>query len=222
MIRLFDILFSIIILIITAPIFAGVAIAIKVTSPGPVFYPASRVGKGRVLFRMYKFRSMYIDNQGPEITATNDSRVFPLGKIIRRLKIDELPQFINVVRGEMALVGPRPEAPAIVDEHYQAWMLETLDVTPGITSPGTIFYYATGDALLNNSDPETAYIEHLLAPKLAIDRAYADRETLLANIFVLGHTGVAILGQVLGKPVPPLSRDLMSSKKWYSGSETHT
>lgn len=214
MIRLFDILFAVTVLVVFSPILLVVALAIKATSPGPVLYMAERAGRHNQPFRMFKFRSMHVNNAGSEITSTNDTRVFPVGRIIRKLKLDELPQFLNVLRGEMAIVGPRPEAPAIVAQHYQPWMMKTLDGLPGVTSPGAIYYYAFGDALLDTADPETAYVENLLAPKLALDLAYDERETLASNIFVVAHTAVAVIGHALGRPVGPLARDIERSRQW--------
>lgn len=216
MIRLIDILISAVVLILVTPVLIAVAIAIKLSSQGPIFYPAERVGRHGKPFRMFKFRSMHVDIGGSDITATNDTRVFAVGRIIRALKFDELPQFFNVIRGDMAIVGPRPEAPGVVAAHYQPWMMETLEVRPGVTSPGAIFYYAYGDELLDSDDPERAYVEKLLAPKLALDLAYAQRATLWANAVVMGHTVVAIGAKAIGRPVGPQARDVEASAQWVS------
>jgi lipopolysaccharide/colanic/teichoic acid biosynthesis glycosyltransferase len=213
-IRLFDAVVSALILVLCAPLLLGVALAIKLSSPGPVLFLAERAGLKGKTFRMFKFRSMHIHQGGSDITATNDARVFAVGKVIRTLKLDELPQFVNVLLGEMALVGPRPEAPAIVAEHYTPWMHDTLNVLPGVTSPGAIFYYAFGDELLDSDDPEAAYVESLLAPKLALDLAYSQRQNLLSNMVVIAHTVVAIVGKAMGKSIGPLARDVKASGKW--------
>ncbi|MEL6682179.1 MAG: sugar transferase [Pseudomonadota bacterium] len=216
MIRTVDIGISAIVLLLTAPVLAVVAIAVRVSSPGPIFYLADRVGMGGKLFRMYKFRSMHVNAGGPDITATNDKRVFAVGRIIRALKLDELPQFFNVIRGDMAIVGPRPEAPSIVADHYRPWMKETLDVRPGITSPGAIFYYAYGDELLDSEDPDRTYVEKILAPKLALDLAYSKRENALSNVIVMAHTAIAIIAKTIGRPIGPQSIDIEASKQWCS------
>ena len=218
MIRLADIVFSIVILILAIPLLIVVGLAIRLASPGPVLYLAERAGRGNEPFRMFKFRSMHVDSGGSEITATNDQRVFAVGRIVRALKLDELPQFFNVIRGDMAIVGPRPEAPAIVAKHYNPWMMETLDIRPGITSPGAIFYYAYGDDLLSSDDPETAYADKLLAPKLALDLAYAQRATLWSNIVVVMHTALSIVAKALGKSIGPQKRDINASTQWVSNT----
>jgi lipopolysaccharide/colanic/teichoic acid biosynthesis glycosyltransferase len=213
MVRLFDTLFAMAVLVLTAPLLLATALAIKLSSPGPVLYMANRVGKDEKPFRMYKFRSMHVDSGGPEITATHDNRIFAAGKIIRDLKLDELPQMLNVIKGEMSIVGPRPESPAIVAAHYALWMHESLKVLPGVTSPGAIFYYTHGDDLLAGDDPEAAYVANLLQPKLAIDIAYSNRASFWSNIFVICHTVVTIIAKVFGFRVGPLARDLVASKQ---------
>jgi lipopolysaccharide/colanic/teichoic acid biosynthesis glycosyltransferase len=212
--RAFDLVVSVTALVLTLPFLVIAAIAIKLTSPGPVLYLAERVGKGGKPFRMYKLRSMHVNTGGSEITATNDSRVFAVGRVIRKLKLDELPQFLNVIQGDMAVVGPRPEAPGIVAAHYTGWMRETLNVLPGVTSPGAIFYYAYSDALLAGDDPEKAYVDRLLGPKLALELAYMQRMNLWSNVVVVLHTVVTIVARILGKAVGPLERDFAVSVKW--------
>ncbi|MEP4784103.1 MAG: sugar transferase, partial [Erythrobacter sp.] len=170
-------------------------------------------------FRMFKFRSMHVNSGGSDITGTNDPRIFAVGNIIRMLKLDELPQFVNVIKGEMAIVGPRPEAPGIVADHYAPWMHDTLKVRPGITSPGAIFYYAFGDELLAADDPEKAYLDNLLAPKLALDLAYSQRENVLSNIIIIAHTAIAIVCKAAGKPIGPQGRDITAAAKWVDASK---
>lgn len=213
MVRLFDILFAMAVLVLTTPLMLATALAIKLSSPGPVFYMANRVGKDEKPFRMFKFRSMHADSGGPEITATHDNRIFAAGKIIRDLKLDELPQMLNVIKGEMSIVGPRPESPAIIVAHYAPWMRESLKVLPGVTSPGAIFYFTHGDELLAGDDPEAAYVANLLQPKLAIDIVYSNRASLFSNIFVTFHTVAAIVAKILGLRIGPLARDLAASKE---------
>jgi len=214
MIRLIDIAISATVLILTAPLLIVVAIAIRASSPGPIFYLADRVGMGGQLFQMYKFRSMHANTGGPDITATNDKRVFAVGRIIRVLKLDEAPQFLNVLRGDMAIVGPRPEAPSIVSNHYNLWMNETLAVRPGLTSPGALFYYAYGDELLDIADPERIYVEKFLAPKLALDLAYLKRENVISNLTIMARTVVAIFAKLIGRPIGPQFVDIEASRQW--------
>src|SRR5437660_1880399 len=128
MTRLIDLILSSVALICLSPLFLLIAAGIRLSSPGPILYCAKRVGIGGKIFTMYKFRTMHV-NHGPAgscITAQNDARVFTFGAWLRRLKIDELPQLVNILRREMAIVGPRPEDPKIVEAHYTTDHLETL------------------------------------------------------------------------------------------------
>lgn len=212
--RLFDILFALVLLALTLPLFLFALIGVKLSSSGPVFYPASRVGLNKVNFSMLKFRTMHSDNSGSVITSRNDTRIFWFGGMLRRLKIDELPQFINVLKGDMSIVGPRPEDPKIVSESYTSWMSETLMVRPGITSPGAVFYYAFGEQLIDDKNPEMSYITWVLPSKLAVDLAYLQRANLLSDMATIFLTAMAIIGQIVGKPVAPNRIDLKASEQW--------
>ena len=158
---------------------------------------------------MYKFRTMRLDtaDQTKPITALNDSRVFPFGAFLRATKIDELPQLINVLKGDMTLVGPRPEAPEIVRSYYTSDDLTTLQVPPGLTSPGTVYYYTHGESkLTTETSVVEEYVQHLLPAKLALDRAYMKRPTVLYDIRVILRTIVTIVSRGLGRrwfPDPP-------------------
>lgn len=196
--RFFDIVFASCALVIVLPIFALVAFAILLSSSGPIFYHARRVGKDQRLFDMLKFRTMHVNNNGPAITGHRDPRIFRVGTILRKLKVDELPQLLNVLKGEMSVVGPRPEDPRIVQEHYTSWMLETLTVRPGITSPGAVFYYTQGETLIDPDDPETSYVKNLLEPKMAIERAYLDRATPWTDLVNIIKTITAIIATAFG------------------------
>jgi len=212
--RAFDIAVSASVLLALSPLLALTALGIRLSSPGPVFYPARRVGRGGAVFRMLKFRSMHMGQGGAVITGPNDARVFPFGRVIRAAKLDELPQFWNVLTGEMSIVGPRPEDPKIVETAYTPWMRETLEVRPGITGPGSILYYSYGEALLDPDDPEGSYVARLLPPKLAVERAYMDRATVGLDAIYAVRTLVAILGVVAGRPVRPLERDVDAARAW--------
>lgn len=213
--RLFDIVLSGAALILSAPLWLVAAIGIRLSSPGPIFYYANRVGKGGALFRMAKFRTMTVGTAGQsEITAPGDSRVFPLGRVIRLLKIDELPQLINILRGEMSIVGPRPESDKIVATHYTDWMRETLAVAPGLTSVGAVFGYSYDDELLDSLRPEESYVERMLPAKLALERAYLDRASFAGDLSCIVRTGVAILLAPLGWRIPPEARDVRAAGQW--------
>jgi lipopolysaccharide/colanic/teichoic acid biosynthesis glycosyltransferase len=141
LIRGLDLIASGLGLLLFSPVFLIIGLVIKLTSAGPVFYEAERIGQGGRLFKLYKFRSMYpdADQQGPGITVKDDPRVTPVGRFLRRAKLDELPQLINVFRGEMSLVGPRPEDPRYV-ALYTPGQRQALAVRPGMTSPASLHY----------------------------------------------------------------------------------
>jgi lipopolysaccharide/colanic/teichoic acid biosynthesis glycosyltransferase len=159
-------------------------------------------------FTMYKFRTMRVhtsDAANP-ITALNDSRVFPFGAFLRATKIDELPQLVNVLKGDMTLVGPRPEAPEIVRSHYTPDDLVTLQVPPGVTSPGTVYYYTHCESMLATDKVVDEYVQRLLPAKLALDRVYIKRPTVLYDIRVILRTIFTIVARALGRrwfPDPP-------------------
>jgi lipopolysaccharide/colanic/teichoic acid biosynthesis glycosyltransferase len=206
--RLFDIAVASIVLIICTPLFVAVAIGIRLTSPGPVFYRAERVGIQRKKFTMYKFRTMHIQTTpfSSVITAKNDSRVFKFGAWLRRTKVDELPQLLNVLRGEMSLVGPRPEDPMIVDTYYTLEHFETLCVLPGLASPGSIYNYTHGEHLIDDADPQASYIERLLPIKLAMDTIYVREVSFGYDIEIIVRTILTIAAIAIGKqrfPDPP-------------------
>ena len=146
------------------------------------------------------------DGAGAPITAHNDSRVFPFGAWLRTTKIDELPQLINVIKGDMALVGPRPEAPEIVRAYYSADDRRTLQVPPGLTSPGSLYYYTHCESTLGSGDVSRLYGEELLPQKLALDRVYIANGTLFSDLRVILRTIAVILARAMGRqrfPEPP-------------------
>jgi lipopolysaccharide/colanic/teichoic acid biosynthesis glycosyltransferase len=208
MISLIDLVLSSVALICLSPLFLLAAAGIRLSSPGPILYRAKRVGIGGKTYTMYNFRTMHV-NHGPAgscITAQNDARVFTFGSWLRRLKIDELPQLINILRREMAIVGPRPEDPKIVNSHYTSDQLETLRILPGLSSPGSIYYYTHGEKTLNGEDSERRYVETLLPIKLALDIIYVREASVLYSLSIIHRTIWVILATALGKhnfPDPP-------------------
>ncbi len=214
--RMFDIAVAALGLLVSAPLVAVGAIGIKLSSPGPAFYHAQRMGRFEKPFRMHKLRTMHVRTSGgAQITGPNDPRIFAFGNFLRLTKIDELPQLWNVLVGDMSIVGPRPESVDIVRDHYSDWMKETLRVRPGITSPGAIFGYEYGDILLDDADPEGSYVHHMLEPKLAIERAYVERANILRNLGVIVRTGLAILRQIAGASSPHLPAEAHLAGNWY-------
>lgn len=213
--RTVDGIVALIALLITLPISLFAALGVKIASPGPVFYRARRIGKNGQQFYMLKFRTMHVNSdQMSAITAPSDSRIFGLGIWLRRLKIDEIPQLLNILVGEMSLVGPRPEDPKIVERDYSSWMHETLLVTPGVTGPGSVYGYIFGDALLDESDPESSYARNLLPPKLALERAYMDRAGLISDLGYILLTLWAIIAHMLGRDVHLPLTDIEAALKW--------
>jgi lipopolysaccharide/colanic/teichoic acid biosynthesis glycosyltransferase len=165
-------------------------------------------GYGGREFTLFKLRTMHINpgGDGHAITGRRDPRVFPFGAMLRTTKIDELPQLLNVIRGDMALVGPRPEDPEIVRRHYRPDDLKTLQVFPGLTSPGSLYYYTSCEGLLPDGDATKVYAEQLLPLKLDIDRAYISNTSLLSDARVVLRTVGVIIARLLGRqraPNPP-------------------
>ena len=156
--RLFDVSVSIIALILLAPLFLVCAIIIKATSKGPVLYKARRVGKGGGIFLMHKFRSMVADadKKGTDLTPQGDPRITAFGKLLRKTKMDELPQLIDVLKGNMSLVGPRPESP-LYARHYNERQKQVLSVRPGIVGPAQIYYRHEELLLKGKEDPDAGY-----------------------------------------------------------------
>ena len=198
--RVFDLTAATLASFIAAPIVLCAAVAVKLSSRGPAFYQASRAGLGGRPFIMWKLRTMHCrDTAGSSITGSEDPRVFFLGKFLRKLKIDELPQLINIFKGEMSVVGPRPEALDIVKNHFTDEFRRTLDVKPGLTSPGAVYYYTEGERLLSemSADPEQVYLDFLLPAKMQLDLDYQDQANLWGDLSIIVDTAMALLGKVL-------------------------
>lgn len=187
--RLFDIFASGLGLIVLSPLFAVLAVWIKTDSKGPVFYRQTRVGRNNKDFRLYKFRSMRPDSDklGLITVGGHDPRVTRSGYYIRKYKLDEFPQLINVFIGDMSLVGPRPEVRKYVDM-YTPEQMRVLTVRPGITSLASIRYRNENDILASAEDPDRCYIEQVMPDKLAIDLEYVDRATLWNDIRLIFST----------------------------------
>jgi len=213
--RLFDIIVILIALAILWPLLLIGALGVKLGSSGPIFYLAKRAGRQGIPFDLYKFRSMHVgSDHGSKITVPNDSRVFPFGSFIRKVKIDELPQLVNILKGDMSIVGPRPEDASIVERHYTDWMRETLEVRPGLTSPGAVFGYLHGDAYLDPEHPETSYIQSQMPLKLAIERYYLERAGFWSDIRVMFATAFAILKMICGNDTRIDQETLIAAERW--------
>jgi lipopolysaccharide/colanic/teichoic acid biosynthesis glycosyltransferase len=239
--RLLDVAITLAVLVTLSPLLIVAAVGIRLTSPGPIFYRARRIARDRRRgqsdglsttreperrlkdgywgreFTMYKFRTMCAvwDGAAVPITAHNDARVFPFGRLLRATKFDELPQLFNVLKGDMSLVGPRPEAPEIVRSHYTHDDLKTLQVPPGVTSPGTLHYYTHCESTLGTDDVVDQYVRTLLPAKLALDRVYLERVTLFYDLRIMLRTAAGIGARLLGIkgfPEPPELRHLEANR----------
>lgn len=220
--RLFDIVVSTVCLAASLPFCLIAAVGIRLSSRGPVLYRARRVGLGGQTFVMHKFRTMHTEH-GPNasaISAARDPRVFPFGAWLRRLKIDELPQFYDVLRGKMSLVGPRPEDPGIVRDHYMVDGFATLCVAPGLTSPGSLYYYTHGERLLTGGDAEALYVERLLPVKLALDTVYIHEASFAYDLALIARTATTLALVALGRtrfPEPPELRKAANLTRFEGG-----
>lgn len=192
--RIFDIGASFFGLVILAPILLLIAIFIKIDSKGPVFFKQQRVGKNKKVFEIYKFRTMVTDADkiGKEITIGNDSRITNVGKFIRKCKLDELPQLLNVLRGEMSLVGPRPEVPRYVDL-YDEYQIQILLVQPGITDYASIKFKNESELLGKSENPERVYIDEIMPAKIELNLLYIKNISLLEDFKLIFNTILAIL-----------------------------
>ena len=179
MIRLFDILLSILGLIILSPFLVLLSIAIVIESKGGIFYKQTRVGKNNKDFKLYKFRSMQSgsDKKGLLTVGDNDSRITKVGKFIRKYKLDEFAQLLNVLKGDMSLVGPRPEVRKYVDLYNQE-QLKVLSVKPGITDYASIEYKDENEILAKSENPEKAYIEEVMPHKLELNMKFINERSL--------------------------------------------
>lgn len=189
-------------LLAVSPVLLLAALAIKLDSPGPVLYHARRAGLGGRPIAVYKLRTMVVDaDRRSPVTVGGDSRITRVGRWLRATKIDELPQLWNILRGEMALVGPRPESLLIVQEYYGQSGLETLSVRPGLTCPGNLLYYVFHEDLTAPAgmDEGAFYARYLLTPKLLADLHYVRNRSLAYDWRLMVQTlwivGIKLLGR---------------------------
>lgn len=192
--RAFDVAVASAGLVVTSPLLLVAAIAIKATSPGPALYRGVRVGRDGRTFHILKLRTMRAgaDTRGPALTTSGDARVTPVGRFLRRTKFDELPQLLNVIRGDMSLVGPRPEHPDFV-QHYSHEQRQVLAVRPGITGPSSLEYMRE-EEMLTGPDPVALYITTIMPRKLALDLDYVRSATFEGDMRILAQTALRVLG----------------------------
>jgi lipopolysaccharide/colanic/teichoic acid biosynthesis glycosyltransferase len=200
------------VLLVAAPVILLVggliAVAVFLDSPGPIFYRAQRIGRHGRPFAMVKFRKMTRDAQGPNLTLAGDDRFTPIGRFLSKTRLDELPQVWNVLRGEMRLVGPRPEVATFVDEHREAYH-EILTVTPGLTGPSQLAHLNEAELLAAHDDPVAAYARVLMPAKIALDTDYVRHRSLRVDLWLLLRTTVFPVRQ-LGMPLDP--------RRWRNGA----
>jgi lipopolysaccharide/colanic/teichoic acid biosynthesis glycosyltransferase len=189
-------------LALLAPLLGTIAMAIKATSPGPVLFRQTRLTGGRREFRILKFRTMRVSQSGPEVTAPGDPRITRVGDFLRRTSLDELPQLVNVLRGDMTLVGPRPETPALAARypHECQWVFEHQS---GLTGPTQVRMRDFNTIPVDVVDAERWYLEHLVAQRVLIDATYLDHPTVAATLRVLIDTA----RHLISAEPPPAAAD---------------
>lgn len=180
-------------LLLTAPISAAAATAVLLTDGKPVLFRQQRVGLGGTRFDILKFRSMRNGAPGPQVSSDLDPRITRVGAILRKTKIDELPQLVNVLRGEMSLVGPRPEVPRYVEKWPDELRATILSVRPGITDPASIAFRHESELLAVSDDAETTYVEDILPQKATMYTEYVHDRSLLGDLWLLGETVKAVI-----------------------------
>ncbi len=193
--RLFDVISSSIALLVMSPVLLVIAALIKVDSPGPVLFCQARLGKGARTFQICKFRTMVSGSpaKGSRITVGRDPRVTRLGRILRRFDLDELPTLFNVLKGEMSIVGPRPEVPEYL-AYYTAEQRRIFSVKPGLTDLGTLAFRNEASLLISNNQ-EQLYIHEILPRKLALNLEYVRRQSFLFDLAIIFKTLTTVLFQ---------------------------
>ena len=219
-----DITFALMGIILLFPLFVLISLAVKKSSPGPIFYWGPRAGKNNKTFRILKFRTMYERKesyQGPKVTAEHDPRITPLGRMLRQTKLNELPQFWNVLVGEMSLVGPRPEDPSIAAEWPAEVRKEILSVKPGITSPASVVY-RNEEEMLQSQNLMDNYLWDILPTKLRLDQLYVRNRSVLTDLDILFWTTLALVPRLKNYAVPqhllfwgPLARFTHRFLTWF-------
>jgi lipopolysaccharide/colanic/teichoic acid biosynthesis glycosyltransferase len=193
-----DVVLAFIGLVLLSPLFLLLAVLIKLESPGPVFFRQTRVGKGFRTFTLFKFRTMRVAESsnyelGYELTCGNDERITRFGALLRRTKFDETPQLWNVLRGEMSIVGPRPQTPALVEsmrDHYAA----VLCANPGMTDLASIRFRGESDVLGNVDNPVDYYLRIIMPEKMELQQDYLRRRSLMLDLWIIWCTALVCLG----------------------------
>ena len=190
--RLFDMVCAALGLLVLSPVLLVCALLVGLTSPGGVLFRQERIGKDGVPFTIYKFRSMRKDNAGLKISTSRDTRITPVGRVLRKTKLDELPQLWNVLTGDMSFVGPRPEVREYTDL-YTPEQRQVLMVRPGVTGLASIRYRNENELLTASSDPNRTYIDEVMPAKLALDLKYIPRACVSYDIKLIWETLVTVV-----------------------------
>lgn len=187
--RLMDVVFSLVGLLVLSPLMLLIAVLMKQSSPGPVLYAGTRIGRFGKPFRLFKFRTMVVnaDKIGGPSTADDDPRVTRVGRVLRRYKLDEIPQLINVLKGEMSFVGPRPEVASEV-ETYSPEQRRLLEVLPGITDWASMRFHNEGEILKGSVDPHETYREKIRPEKIRLGLEYVQRRSFWVDMQILTGT----------------------------------
>jgi len=193
--RAFDVIASAAALLVLSPLLVALVLLIRWHDGGPAFYRAVRVGRNGTRFEMVKFRSMVIDadRRGASSTPDDDPRMTPLGRWMRRFKVDELPQFWNVLRGDMSIVGPRPQVAWAVERYTPAEQV-VLTIRPGITDPASLRFANEGEILRGHPDPDAAYFELIHPEKMRLSIDYVKHQSFVGDLRIIAATVAAALG----------------------------
>jgi len=222
--RLFDIVMSLIGILLLSPVWIIIGLLIKRDSPGPVFFWGARAGRNGKTFKIMKFRTMYERPEsyaGPRVTAKDDNRITPLGAWLRYTKINELPQLFNVLKGEMSLVGPRPEDVEIAKTWPEDARREILSVTPGITSPASILYHDE-EKMLTKGNLMEDYFQSILPDKMRLDRLYVRYHSFFTDLDIIFWTLAVLIPRLANAKIPegylfagPFSRLIYRYINWF-------
>ena len=188
--RLFDVIFSFLGLVLVSPFLLLIAILIKLDSKGPVFYRGIRIGKFGKPFRIFKFRTMMenAEELGGSSTASDDPRLTKIGKFLKKYQLDELPQLINIIKGEISLVGPRPEVKIYVDMIREEERNKILSIKPGMTDLASLWNFHEGEVLKGSLDPEKTYIEKIRPKKIRLQLEYVKNRSFLLDLKIIIKT----------------------------------
>lgn len=200
--RLADVAVACLGLVLLSPLLAVLTVWIRVSSPGPAFYHQTRVGRDSRPFEIWKFRTMVVDADrcGPQVAGRSDPRVTATGRRLRSTRLDELPQLVNLLRGDLTLIGPRPEVAQFLPS-YTPRERDLLTVRPGVLGPGALLFAETQSRALDGAeDPEAYYVAHQLHPKLALDLAYLQGRSLRDDLHLVRQTLAVLAGHEGGRP----------------------